>query len=806
MPVFISLMEVNSLQLYPADAAERLDFSQILQRLIQYCKGDLGEELILRQSFSTDPQWIQLSISRVKEFKDILENDNFFPEQGFFSLPFLSRASVEGAALSEVEFIRVAKFLQTFHDILNFFSQKKRAGLYPHLEELIQDVYWEKDIIAEILRVIDVEKEQVKESASAELARIRRQIMEIDREQQSVFGKVLRHYRQKDVLAEQEEGVRNGRRVLAVRAEYKRSVPGIYHDDSANGNIAFIEPQETVNLNNEIVSLLRDERREIERILRQLTGYIRPFIHHFEAYQEVLAEYDAIRAKAILAISLSASAPEISRDRKLQLLQFRHPILFWSHMQQHKPVIDNTLHLTEHERFLIISGPNAGGKSIVLKSVGLLQLMFQFGMLLPVAEGSRFPVFKKLFVDIGDEQSIENDLSTYSSHLRNMKVFTDQADEETLILLDELGHGTDPALGGAMAEAVLEHLLRKQAFACITTHYANLKAWGARTAGVQNAAMSFDRKNLEPLYQLHIGSPGSSFTFEIATKSGLSPDIIEAARKKAGEQNREMEQSLTEIQHEKQFIKGVRKNLQLREKQLEMLVNNYEQLKKELERDKKKLLRNLKEQALEEFNKASRELENLMRNWKEDKQDKEKFLEARKFIDQQRASLEQVEEAIPPTTTEVDQPSEIIVGSLVRLEDGVQTGEVIELRKNKAVVAFGNTITRVDLGKLIAVHQPAKKIFAVVADTKERMAARSGFDINLDIRGLSREEALVALENFLDKALLMGLKHVRIIHGRGTGVLRQIVHHYLKHYPATKSYGFEGHPGGGDGVTVVDLG
>jgi DNA mismatch repair protein MutS2 len=801
---------MSELHIYPPEVPSKLDFPFILERLEKACRGNLGVEEIKNQSFSTDVEWIRASLSQVSEFKQILETDNQFPEQGFHPLPFLSRASIAGAALSESEFVKVALFLKTFHDILHFFLQKKRAGQYPHLESLIKEVFWDKQLLNEIERIIDAEKEIVKESASPELGRIRRQMVETDREQQGAFARAVRHYRQKGYLAEQEESVRNGRPVLAVKAEHKRIVHGIYHDDSGNGTIAFIEPNETVQLNNELASLAREERREIERILRQLTEYIRPYIKHFHRYLQILAAYDAIRAKALVAIELKAEMPNISEDGKYQLFNFRHPLLYWSHRKSGKPVVENTLLLDVQEKVLLISGPNAGGKSIVLKSAGLIQLMFQFGMLVPVSQGTSLPVFKQLLVDIGDAQSVENDLSTYSSHLRNMKYFTDHAGKHSLILLDELGHGTDPSLGGAMAEAMMDHLLSKKVYAVVTTHYANLKAWGARTEGVQNAAMSFDRKHLEPLYHLQAGSPGSSFTFEIAAKSGLNPAIIQAAKEKIGEQNKEMELSLAEIQHEKQYIKGIRKNLQQREKQVESLQKTYEQLKKELDKEKKKLLKDVKEKALDDFNAANRELETLMRAWKEDKQDKAKFLEVRRYIDEQRSAIEkdEAEQELQEAglSAELPEDGQIDVGSIVRLEDGVQTGEVVEMRRNAAVVAFGNTLTHVKLNRLQLAGKSKTVVHKVVLDTQQRMAARTAFDINLDIRGLAKEEALTALENFLDRAMMFGCNTVRIIHGRGTGVLRQTVQSFLKRYPKALKFAYEGHPGGGDGVTVVELG
>jgi DNA mismatch repair protein MutS2 len=426
--------------------------------------------------------------------------------------------------------------------------------------------------------------------------------------------------------------------------------------------------------------------------------------------------------------------------------------------------------------------------------------------MIPADEGSKLLVYDNLFVDIGDSQSVENDLSTYSSHLRNMKYFTENSSPKTLVLLDELGHGTDPILGGAMAESVMDALLAKEVYAVVTTHYANLKAWGARTEGVQNGAMSFDQQHLEPIYQLNIGSPGSSFTFEIAAKSGLSSTIIQAAKSKIGEQNKEMELSLTEIQHEKQYVKGIRKALQLREKQVEILQKTYEQLKKDIEKEKKLLMKSFKEKALEEFNASNRELEKLMRDFKEDKQDKTKFLQTRKFIDQKREDFEK-EHVAPIELQEVVEEisGKMDIGSLVKLNEGAEVGNIVEIRKNKAVVSFGNFTSLVNLDKLQLATAQKSKTHQVVLNTAQKMSEKAAFNTNLDLRGKMKDEALSALDNFLDYSMMYGHHRVRIIHGRGTGAIRQAVHFSLKTQPSVLHFEFETQESGGDGVTVVDL-
>ncbi|MCO5234091.1 MAG: Smr/MutS family protein [Chitinophagales bacterium] len=797
------------LNIYPDEALNKLDFPILLETVKLLCRGSLGVEKLSRQEFLLEKDILYANIQQVVEFKKIIETDPFFPDSAFDELPFIEKLPILGLVLTEFEFVKLSKFLKTFHDILLFFAHKKRSEVYPYLEEVVKEVYWDKSLLKEINRVIDNEQEIVRESASHELGIIRRKILELEREQLVVFGKVLRRYKSQDFLAEQEEGVRSGRKVLAVRAEFKRSVSGIYYDDSASGNIAFIEPQETVALNNELVALRREERRELERILKLLTEYIRPYFKHFNRYSDILAIYDAARAKAYFAIETNSVAPKISQDGSYQLFGFRHPLLYINYKKKGRKVIENHLILEPNEKMLLISGPNAGGKSVVLKSTGLIQLMFQFGMMIPTYEGSILPIFKQLFIDIGDAQSIENDLSTYSSHLKNMKFFTENSTSETFVLLDELGHGTDPILGGAMAEAVLESLKEKNVYSIVTTHYANLKAWGARTEGVQNGAMSFDNQHLEPLYHLHIGSPGSSFTFEIAKKSGLQPSIIQAAKEKTGEQNKEMEMSLNEIHHEKQYVKGLRKALQLREKQVAQLQMTYEQLKRDLEKEKKKLLKDFKTKSLEEFNSMNRELEKMMREWKEDKNNKEKFLKTRRFIDQQRTELEK--EPIVDIFSKSEEVAEIQIaepieiGRSVKLKEGVEIGEVIEIRKNKALVRFGMLTSLVQIDQLELVSQKKNNIPKTVVNTAQKMSEKAAFENQIDLRGMMKDEALKTLDLFLDKAVMYGYNNVRIIHGRGTGAIRKAVHFSLKTQPVVLDYRFELPEFGGDGVTLVNL-
>lgn len=791
------------MKIYPHNALQKLDFPFILKELENLCSGSLGKNLLLQQPFIKDPSELKKELHFVKELKEIIQNDAQLPQSGFNDLPFLNKLEIENYYLDVKELIALYYSLSAAAEVFRFFTPKARQQLYPFLYEKISAFSLETGMIQKISNVIDIDKEIVRENASLELMKIRKQIQEKIREINSVFRRVLQQHKLQNILADTEETIRDGRRVLSVRSEFKRSIKGLITDESENGNITYIEPEETVFLNNALTELHLDERREIYRILTELTQKIRPHKENIDALQILMGELDVVRAKAYFAINYNCSMPELSTETKIYLREFIHPVLFYHHNKQHKTVVDNTILLDKNKRVIVISGPNAGGKSLVLKSVGLLQLMFQFGMLVPVKENSSMSVFDQLFVDIGDEQSIENDLSTYSSHLSNMNYFLSHANAKTLVLIDEMGMGTDPALGGPMAEAILENLHRKNIFGVVTTHFNNLKVYAAQTENMESGAMAFDRNQLKPLYQLQTGMPGSSFTFEIAKKSGLPDHIIKNAESKTGDK-KVLDDVLSDIQVEKQFIKGLRKNVQVKESQLTDLTKSYEDLNKEMQKEKKRLLKQYEARLLERFNEESRNLENEMRAWKEQKNDKEKFLKVREHIDQNR---EQIEKKLDDVAEELKPAEEmkIKIGTKVRLEEGTEIGEVIEVKNNNAVVAFGNIQTRMRLDHLVAVNEHKKTEAKRNTYSSKIILEKSEFDYNLDIRGLMKDEALTAIDNFMDKAVMYGIHHLKIIHGRGTGALKQAVQFYLKKYPHVKEFHYESEQFGGDGITIVEM-
>ncbi|MBK9328149.1 MAG: Smr/MutS family protein [Sphingobacteriales bacterium] len=793
------------MNIYPKNVLQKLEFPFILKELDNLCSGTLGKDFLQRQDFINNITELNRQLQCVKEVKEIIENDSPLPQYGFNTLPFLQKLSIDNYYLDVKELSALYYSLSAVTELFRFFTPKARHQLYPYLSEMVAAYSIETGLIAAISKVIDLYKETVKENATPALSGIRRQINEKIQEINAVFRKAVNQYRQHNYLAETEETVRDGRRVLSVRSEYKRSIKGLITDESDNGNITYIEPNETVYINNELAQLYLDERREIQKILIQLTRYIQPHRENIESLQILMGELDVLRAKAYFAIHYKCTMPELTTERMIYLREFVHPVLYFHHQKQHKPIVDNSILLDEKSRMMVISGPNAGGKSIILKSVGLIQLMLQFGMLIPARENSVMTVFDQLFVDIGDEQSIENDLSTYSSHLTNMNYFLSHASPKTLVLIDEMGMGTDPALGGPMAEAILEQIHQKKVFGVITTHFNNLKVFAANTENMQSGAMAFDTKNLKPLYQLQTGQPGSSFTFEIAKKSGLSEYIINRAAEKTGGNKKALEDVLNDIQTEKHFIKGLRKNVQAKETQLSDLTNSYEQLNKELDKEKKRLLKLYEARLLDRFNTESRNLENEMRVWKEQKNEKSKFIEVRKYIDEQREQIEKkLDDDVSHSTIQAD--AIIEVGSLVKLEEGVETGRVLELKNKVALVAFGNIQTKIKVHQLVPVGQEKKTPESKRNTYSSKiLLEKSEFDYNLDIRGLMKDEAITALDNFMDRAIMYGIHHIKVIHGRGTGALKQAVQFYLKKYPHVNRFYYEKEQFGGDGITIVEM-
>jgi DNA mismatch repair protein MutS2 len=622
------------------------------------------------------------------------------------------------------------------------------------------------------------------------------------------FRQVANMYLSKGQLADTVESFRNGRRVLAVLAEYKRQVKGILHDESATGKTVFIEPEEVIDLNNDLFDLEQEYRREIYRILRELSAILRPYTDLLKRYLDINIRFDIIQAKGQLAYSLNATKPKLWTKPYFKLSRAFHPLLYLKNRKSSQKIVPFDLKFNEETRILVLSGPNAGGKSICMKAIGLLQLMLQGGMLVPMEEGSEMGIFEKFFADIGDQQSIEDELSTYSSRLQNARYFLESSDERTLVLIDEFGSGTDPKAGGAIAESILRELNYKKVFGVITTHYSNLKTFAFENKGLVNGHMVFDMNTLSPTYEMRMGKPGSSYAFEIATKSGLSQKVINYARRQIGQQEHNFDEMIIELQRERQKLTEAQVLIEEQQKQLDTLIKNYEFAQRELEFGRKKLKLQIKEIELLDLQKTHKDLQKVLREMREEENRQKAIDKAQEILEKTRVVQNELSENIEVIKDDIYKVYEekehgvIEVGAQVRMRNGGMMGLVKEIKKKDATVEMEHITITVKLRDLILVANPIEINQGNKVKT-EILQKHSVFDTKIDIRGMRYEDALQTLQQFLDDALLSSANEVRIIHGKGFGILRKAVQVKLREYPNIKEVKFADANQGGDGQTVV---
>jgi DNA mismatch repair protein MutS2 len=796
--------------LYPQNIEQKLGFDKIREILRQHCTSPLGQAFVEKIRFSDNFEMIDKLVRQTAEFKEILLHEPDFPKQNFLDVtPSLARANVEGTFLSEAEFFDLKLSLQTLWDCLRFFKNQNER--FPQLAELSQGIDWDKNLLDRLNQVID-DRGQLRDNASAELQTIRKQLANEQNNLRKKLDSILRSAKSAGFVSEDASPtIRNGRMVIPVSAEHKRRVKGFVQDESATGQTLFIEPVEVLESNNEIRELEYAERREIVRILTTLTDFVRPYVPSLKKACNFLGIIDFLRAKARFAVQINALNPVFVNQTLLNWQTAFHPLLYLSHGKQGKPVIPLNLRLEQPERILLISGPNAGGKSVTLKTVGLLQYMYQSGLLIPVAEDSKIGFFRNLFIDIGDEQSLENDLSTYSSHLTNMKHFLRHANPQTLFLIDEFGTGTEPNVGGAIAESILQKLNQAGAFGVINTHYTNLKVFAENTAGIFNGAMRFDTENLEPLYQLETGKPGSSFAYEIAHKIGLPEEIIELSRKKAGDKQVDFDRLLRELEAEKLTLTQQNQAVRVREQEMKKLQQEYQTLKDELETNRRLLLNKAKTDAKELLAEANRKIENTIREIKENQADKT-------LTQKTRRELVKYEEELVPEHIDNQEPEpneelqvlggDIAVGDSVRIVGQNAVGEVLSLRGKDAEIRIGDLKSTIKLSRLEKISRKeirqAEKSYSGLkgVDMNEKM---SNFNYQLDVRGKRGEEALTLVDDWLDDAIMLGQTELRILHGKGDGILRTLLRNHLKPYKQIASLADEHPDRGGAGITIVKL-
>ncbi len=798
------------ISLAPKDILHTLEFDKILERTQDQCHGDPAREYLEQQGFMTDAALIRARLQEVYEFKKVYDQQLLFPLQAYPDIvDLLEYLAVEGYVLPQEGLFAISIQLRIVRDIFRFFQTKKDAKeLFPTLYSVIKDHSYDDSLLNDLSKIID-EEGNIRPDASTELTRIRRMMQSKRKELEQVFRRVVNNYASKGWLTDSVESFRNGRRVLTAPAEYKRQIKGIIHDESSSGRTAFIEPEEVIDINNDLFDLEHDEKREIYRILKDISASLRPFEPMLSQYQGIIVRYDVIQAKARMAQQMKADLPEIEDKPSYKLVRAFHPLLFLNHTKEGKKTVPFDLEFRNDNRILLLSGPNAGGKSVCMKAVGLLQLMTQFGMLLPVMEGSKIGVIRKMYADIGDQQSLEDDLSTYSARLRNAKTILEQADEHTLVLIDEFGSGTDPKAGGVIAEAILRDLNHKQVHGVITTHFSNLKVFAFKNKGILNGAMVFNSDTLSPTFELRVGKPGSSYAFEIAKKTGLDGKVIGYAQKRLGEAERNFDELLIELQQEKEAAELAKEQLEARQKHLDHLIKNYEFLQKELETGRKRLKLQAKEQALSETMNSSKEIQKALKELREQENSRQATEKAQALLQEQLQKQQALSQTVEVIKEEIYQQQEaestepIGPGTQVKLRDGGALGVIESIEKKEAFVLVGNLRMRMKLRDLIPLKNPIEKPKTAFVSTD--MVKQDRFESKLDIRGMSMEDAMGTVEQFVDNALLANVSIIQIVHGKGTGVLRNLVRKKLKMYSHISSVRFAEPHQGGDGVTIAEF-
>lgn len=832
--------------IYPQNFEQKIGFDQIRQLVKGKCLSTLGMERVDEMAFSDDYREIDRRLEQVMEFISILQGEDDFPSQYFFDVrSSLKRIRVEGLYMDESELFDLRRSLETIRDVVRFLRQtddeedEEAHSPYPALYELAGEVMVFPMLIARINDILD-KFGKVKDNASPELLRIRRELAATTGSISRSLNSILRTaqaegYVEKDVTPT----MRDGRLVIPVAPGMKRKIRGIVHDESATGKTVFIEPAEVVEANNRIRELEGEERREIIRILTDFSSVVRPHVPALLQSYEFLAEVDFIRAKALWGIETGSGKPSLEERQVVDWFDAVHPLLQISLAKHGKKVVPLDIELTREQRILLISGPNAGGKSVCLKTVGLLQYMLQCGMPVSMNERSHAGVFRHIFIDIGDEQSIEDDLSTYSSHLTNMKNMMKYCDGQSLILIDEFGGGTEPQIGGAIAEAVLKRFNQKGTFGVITTHYQNLKHFAEDHEGVVNGAMLYDRHEMRALFQLQIGNPGSSFAVEIARKIGLPEDVIADASEIVGSEYIQSDKYLQDIVRDKRYWETKRQNIRRREKQMEETIARYERELEELDRSRKEILKKAKEDAGRLLEESNARIENTIRTIKEAQAEKERTREVRQDLADFRRQVEEADKAAmeekiarkmdrlrekqerrkerkerqgnEPSVQPVVKVKPIGAGDYVRIKGQTSVGQVMELNGKNAVVMFGLMKTNVKADRLERADAPkqtntmAKATF-VSSETQDRMYEKKlNFKQDIDVRGMRGDEAVQAVTYFIDDAILVGVSRVRILHGTGSGILRTLIRQYLATVPGVADFKDEHVQFGGAGITVVDL-
>lgn len=775
--------------------------------LAAHCISQMGLERAESVSFTTNINLITKSLEQTEEFISLLQQGVPFPMRDFHDLrEAFHRIQIEGTCLSIEDLFALKPSLNVLEAILRF-GNSESAMKFPRIKALTDNIFIEKKVFTEANRLVD-DKGEIPDNASPELQEIRQSVRRkqggIDRRIRQIMSdaKTAGWVDQKSEIT-----IRDGRLVIPVKAADKRALRGFIHDESATGQTVYIEPAEIFDTSNEIKELEYAEKREIHKILLGFTAILRPYLSELRKAWSMLGELDFIRAKALLAQETGGVKPALRNEAYFNWIQARHPILEQKLKIQGKEIVPLDLKLDGKDRILVISGPNAGGKSVCLKTTGLIQYMLQCGLMVPMRIDSECGLFESLFIDIGDEQSLENDLSTYSSHLHNMKTLLENATSNSLFLIDEFGTGTEPQLGGAIAEAILLELNKKEVFGIVTTHYANLKLLADNNEGIINGAMLFDTKFMQPMYIMMTGKPGSSFAFEIAKKIGFPKYILENAATITGDQHFKFEQQLQQLEVDKKAIRKKEQDLKIADQLLTEVVTKYKNLLAELESKKKQYIRDAAKEAKELIESANSKIERTIKEIKEAQAEKEKTKELRKELQETKeAIVKKGEAAAEPKKPKPVDDGQLKLGDTVCIDDMQVVGEIIAISDTDATILFDSIKLRTSPDKLRKVsraegRKTMRKWQAGIADDLSEKAEH--FELTLDVRGKRAEEALDIVEKYIDEAKLLSIKEVSILHGKGNGILRKLIREYLSHQHEIENFCDASLETGGAGITRV---
>ena len=818
--------------IYPDNLEYKIGFDIVRKTLASKCSNPLGKAKCESMTFSNNYRLIVNSLSQTNEYLSIIKSTNDFPNGSIFDLrESLLKIKAAGSLLTETGLYQLGKTLVSAAEICDYFTEEKSAA-YPLLKQIADSLLCFPEISRHIDSILD-KFGNIKDNASPELQQLRRKLLSVSSSVNGMMQRVISRYKQNGMLDKDcTPSIRDGRLVIPVAPMHKRAVKGIVHDESATGKTFFIEPEEIVEANNQIRELEADIHKEIVRILIMTADIIRPHLDDLTVFYQTIGVFDFIRAKALFANEIDATMPQISQKPEIEWYNAVHPVLFMTLSKLGKNVVPLSILLDNKNHILLISGPNAGGKSVCLKTVGVVQYMFQCGILPPVYSNSHFGIFDNIFIDIGDEQSIENELSTYSSHLSNMNYFMRHSNSKTLLLIDEFGGGTEPQIGGAIAQAILKKLNDPGSFGVITTHYQNLKNFANETDGIVNGAMLYDRNLMQPLFQLSIGTPGSSFAIEIARKIGIPSDVISYAEDIVGSDYINMDKYLLDIARDRRYWQNKRQDVRLQRKKLETLVEKYETDIQKLVVERREIIKEAKSEAKEILSHSNASIENAIHEIKKVQAEKERTKEVRRKIDDLKKRLSTEGETVESSeklkelsakldkrhkkrdkassSPQIKAEEPLSVGDTVTVDGSNSVGEIIAIEGKNATVAMGLFKSRVPLSKLKKTIRKAtaatQTASFVSSSTSDNMRSRQlEFKQEIDVRGMRADEALQAVSYFIDDAVQFNIKQIRILHGTGYGILRQRIREYLNTVPDVKSYRDEHVQFGGAGITVVEL-